>query len=109
MEFSIMLAQNKLPEEEVQLHIITWNSKEYLPDSELNFQELLTSLSEMGIKLTYEYQDLHDRHIVSNTGWRIQLGRGLDIFEPREGRLNPAEYYQERRNCKNCEIIIMKL
>ncbi|MCR6719032.1 MAG: BREX system Lon protease-like protein BrxL [Chitinophagaceae bacterium] len=108
MEFCIMLAQNKLPEEEAQLHVITWNTKEYMPESELNFQELVSSVADMGITLTYEYQDLHDRHIISDTGWRIQLGRGLDIFEPRDGRFNPAEYYQERRNCKNCEIIIMK-
>lgn len=108
MEFCIMLAQNKLPAEEIQLHVITWNTKDYLPESELNFQELSTAVAQMGIHLTYEYLDLHDRHIVADTGWRIQLGRGLDIFEPREGRFNPAEYYQEQRNCKNCEIIIMK-
>ncbi len=108
MEFCIMLAKNKLPEEEAQLHVITWNTKEYMPESELSFQELVSSVADMGITLTYEYQDLHDRHIISDTGWRIQLGRGLDIFEPRDGRFNPAEYYQERRNCKNCEIIIMR-
>jgi hypothetical protein len=62
----------------------------------------------MGVKLTYEYQDLHDLHILADNGWRIQPGRGLDIFEPREGRLNPAEYYQEKGNCKNGEIIIMR-
>ncbi|MEO6670434.1 MAG: BREX system Lon protease-like protein BrxL [Ferruginibacter sp.] len=108
MEFCIMLAQNKAPEEETALHVITWNSQEYMQDSELSFQELVTSLAEMGIKLTYEYQDLHDRHIMGNNGWRIQLGRGLDIFEPRDGRFNPAEYYQEKRNCKNCEIIYLR-
>ena len=75
--------------------------------SELSFQELVSSVNELGIKLTYEYQDLHDRHIISDNGWRIQLGRGLDIFEPREGRFNPAEYYQEKRHCKNCEIIYL--
>lgn len=108
MEFCVMLAQNKMPEEDVQLHVITWNTNEYMQESELNFQELSASLVEMGVNLTYEFQDLHDRHIVSNNGWRIHLGRGLDIFEPREGRFNPGEYYQERRNCKNCEIIIMR-
>ncbi len=62
----------------------------------------------MGIKLTYEYKHLHDRHIDINNGWRIQLGRGLDIFERREGRFNPAQYYQEKRRCKNCEVIYLK-
>lgn len=108
LEFCVMLAQNKAPEEEIKLHVVTWNVQEYLPESELSFQELTTSVKELGIELTYEYQNLHDRNIVANNGWRIQLGRGLDIFEPRDGKFDPAEYYQERRSCKNCEVIYMK-
>lgn len=104
LEFCVMLAQNKAPEDEVKLHVTTWNSQEYLPESELSFQELIPSIKELGIDLTYEYQNLHDRNIVANNGWRIQLGRGLDIFEPRDGKFDPAEYYQERRSCKNCEV-----
>lgn len=107
LEFCIMLAQNKAPEDEIRLHVITWNIQDRIPDSELSFQELIPSVKELGIDLTYEYQNLHDRNIVVNNGWRIQLGRGLDIFEPRDGKFNPAEYYQERRSCKNCEIIYM--
>lgn len=109
MEFCIMLSQNKAPDEETAVHVITWNSPEYMAESELNFQELVASFSELGIKLTYEYQDLHDRHIIADNGWRIQLGRGLDIFEPRDGRLNPGEYYQEMRHSKNCEIIYLRV
>jgi ATP-dependent Lon protease len=108
LEFCVMLAQNKAPEDEVKLHVTTWNSQEYLPESELSFQELIPSIKELGIDLTYEYQNLHDRNIVANNGWRIQLGRGLDIFEPRDGKFDPAEYYQERRSCKNCEVIYMQ-
>lgn len=108
MEFCVMLAQNKAVEGDIHLHIITWNSKEDLPESELSFKELISGSSEMVIKLTYEYKHLHDRHIDINNGWRIQLGRGLDIFERREGRFNPAQYYQEMRRCKNCEIIYLK-
>lgn len=107
LEFCVMLAQNKAPEDEVKLHVITWNVQDRLPDSELSFQELITAVADMDIKLTYEYQNLHDRNIVANNGWRIQLGRGLDIFEPRDGKFDPAEYYQERRSCKNCEIIYL--
>lgn len=107
LEFCVMLAQNKAPEDEIKLHVVTWNTQEYLPESELSFQELIPSVKQLGIELTYEYQNLHDRSIIADNGWRIQLGRGLDIFEPREGKLDPAEYYQEKRSCKNCEVIYM--
>jgi ATP-dependent Lon protease len=108
LEFCVMLAKNKALEDEVKLHVITWNTQECISESELSFQELAPSVKELGIDLTYEYQNLHDSNILSNNGWRIQLARGLDIFEPRDGRFDPAEYYQERRSCKNCEIIYIK-
>jgi len=107
LEFCVMLAQTKAVEDEIKLHVTTWYSQEYFSDSELSFQELITSVKDIGIDLTYEYQNLHDRKIVANNGWCIQLGRGLDIFEPREGKFDPAEYYQERRSCKNCEVTFM--
>ncbi len=35
-----------------------------------------------GITLDVKFDDtIHDRSIVANTGWRINLGRGLDIFQ----------------------------
>lgn len=108
LEFCVMLAKNKVPEDEVKLHVITWNTQEHITESDLLFQELAPSVKELGIDLTYEYQDLHDRNILADNGWRIQLGRGLDLFEPRDGKFDPAEYYQEKRNCKNCEVIYIK-
>lgn len=108
LEFCVMLAQNKAPEDEVKLHVTTWDSQEHLSESELSFQELVPSVKELGIDLTYEYQNLHDSNIIANNGWHIQLGRGLDIFEPRDGKFDPAEYLQEQRSCKNCEVIYMK-
>ena len=72
----------------------------------MNFQELAYSLN--GSKLTYEYLDLHDRRIVAENGWKIPLSRGWDIFGPRRADFNPVEYYQERKNYKNHEIMILK-
>ncbi|MEY9593230.1 hypothetical protein ABIA06_005521 [Bradyrhizobium yuanmingense] len=37
-----------------------------------------------GIKFTWEFDatnTIHARHIVSDTGWKISLDRGLDIFQ----------------------------
>jgi len=108
VEFCVMIAQVKVPDEEVSLHIISWNEMQYMQTSIYNFDEIVASVAELGIQLTYEFQDLHDRAIKTNTGWKVTLGRGLDIFEPREGRFNVADFYQERRKCKNCEITYMR-
>ena len=35
-----------------------------------------------GINLDVKFDgSIHDRSIVANSGWRINLGRGLDIFQ----------------------------
>jgi ATP-dependent Lon protease len=107
MEFCIMLAMNKNPEDEIQLVVNTWNKDLYLQDSMKAFDELIPSVAELGIQLTWELKELHDRHIIANNGWKIMLGRGLDIFEPAEGRYDVATIYQEKRSCKNCEIVYM--
>ena len=108
LEFCVMLAKTKQQEEEVALHVVTWNTPDRMGDSELSFQELIPAVAELGINLTYEYKSLHDRSITANNGWKINLGRGLDIFAPRDGKLDPAEYYQEMRLCKNCELIYVQ-
>ncbi len=38
MEFCVMLAQNKAVEDDIHLHIITWNNKENLPESEYHLK-----------------------------------------------------------------------
>jgi len=108
MEFAVMLAQIKKPEDEIELHVVSWNTSEFMPDSIRNFEELVSSLDELGIHLTYEFQDLHDRHILSENGWKILLGRGLDIYEPRESRFDVAELYPEKRKCKNFEVTYLR-
>jgi ATP-dependent Lon protease len=59
--------------------------------------------------LTFEFQQLHDRSIHSNNGWKISLGRGLDIFERVEGRFNIADVDQTRRKCKACDITFIRV
>jgi ATP-dependent Lon protease len=108
LEFCLMLSQNKSQEEEIDLHIVTWNNSDYMEDSISNFEELQESVADLGIHLTYEFSDVHDRSIMADNGWRISLGRGLDIFDRIEGKFNVADLDQEKRKCKACNIIYFK-
>jgi ATP-dependent Lon protease len=108
LEFCRMLAEIRDGEDEIHLHIVTWNDLEHTPQSIDNFVEMQDSLAELGINLTWEFLDLHDRHIVANNGWKIKLGRGLDIYEKTSGRFDIAEIMQEKRQCRNCEITFLK-
>lgn len=109
LEFCVMLGQLKEPDEEIDFHVISWNNEEHMPDSIENFKDLQENVQEIGIHLTYEFQDLHDRSIASENGWKINLGRGLDIFDRVESKFSVADLDQEKRKCKNCEITIMRI
>jgi len=108
LEFCMMLGNNKDPEMEVALEVITWNTEEFMPDTISFFEELQTNVLDLGIVLVYKFENNHDRFIEANNGWKITLGRGLDIFEKTEGRFNVADMDQTRRKCKACEITYLK-
>ncbi len=109
LEFCIMLGNNKEPEQEINLEVVSWNHEEYLQDSASNFDELASSVLELGIHLTYRFENHHDRYIAADNGWKITLGRGLDIFEKMEGRYNVADIDQTKRKCKACEMTYLRI
>lgn len=99
IEFLSLIAQQKEMDEEVKVNLVTWNTDDRIPDSIDAFDEIQESVSDIGISFTYEFKDIHDRKISTDTGWDIILGRGLDIYEPRKG-YTIEEFMQERRKCK---------
>lgn len=109
LEFCLMLSQIKSPEEETALHVVSNNTPEHLEDSASNFQDLQESVADLGIQLTYEFADVHDRSIISDNGWKINLGRGLDIFDRVEGKFNAGDLDQTKRKCKACDITFLRI
>ena len=109
MEFAKLVSTKKDELEEVKLHLITNNNEEYIENSKEAFKEMADSLESLGIQFTYEFvENTHDRSIVLDNGWKIVLGRGLDIYQKTNGWYDIAEYYQEKRLCKGCEITYVK-
>tara|TARA_B110000046_G_C13023955_1_gene412726 strand:+ start:4393 stop:6402 length:2010 start_codon:yes stop_codon:yes gene_type:complete len=108
LEFCVMLSNIKGIDEELDLEVVTWNNEEFMLDSVQLFEELQSSVSDLGINLTVIFEEHHDRFIEANNGWKITLGRGLDIFEKIEGRFNVASLDQTKRKCKSCELTYLK-
>lgn len=109
MEFCLMLGNNKSPEEVINLEVVTWNDEEYVDDTIKNLDEVQESVQDLGINFTYRIEQHHDRYIAADNGWKITLGRGLDIFEKIEGRFNVAGLDQTKRKCKSCEITYLRI
>jgi len=109
MEFAKLVSTKKDELDEVKLHLITNNNEEYIENSKEAFKEITDSLESLGIQFTYEFVDnAHDRSIALDNGWKIVLGRGLDIYQKTNGWYDIAEYYQEKRLCKGCEVTYIK-
>ncbi|MFD1874327.1 BREX system Lon protease-like protein BrxL [Hymenobacter bucti] len=105
MELTALIAKVKEEGQEVKLHLVTNNNEDYLEKAKEAFKEITDSLEPIGIFFSYEFdENIHDRSIDLNNNWKILLGRGLDIFQKTNGRCDVAEYYQEKRLCKACEI-----
>ena len=108
LEFCMMLSEIKEPNEELNLKVITWNNEEFMLDAIELFEEMKSSVLDLGINLSVNFEEHHDRFIEVDNGWKITLGRGLDIFEKIEGRFNVASLDQTKRKCKSCEITYFK-
>lgn len=99
---SLIIKLNK-EEKSIKVHLLTNNDENKIPDSIDAFDEIQDSMTDTGITFTYEFKDFHDRKILTDTGWEIILGRGLDIFEKRSG-YTIEEYVQEKRRCKDFNV-----
>ena len=109
MEFAKLVSEKKSSDVEVKLHLITTNNEEYIQDAKEAFQQMAYSLESIGIIFTYEFDDnIHDRSIIMDNGWKVILGRGLDIWQKTGGWYDINEYLQEKRLCKACEITYVK-
>jgi ATP-dependent Lon protease len=109
MEFGILLSQKKDPNIEINLHLVTNNEQEYLENARDAFELITLSMESLGINFSFEFEaNIHDRSIDMDNGWKIVLGRGLDIFQRTGGLYEIDNYMQEKRLCKACEITFVR-
>jgi ATP-dependent Lon protease len=109
MELCKLIASTKREDEEVRIHLTTNNNEDYVENARDSFREMAESLEPLGIFFNFEFdENIHDRSMELNNGWKILLGRGLDIWQKTSGWYDIAEYYQEKRLCKACEITFLK-
>lgn len=114
MEFIEVIALRKAPEDEVSVHLITCVDENYPEKQQSNLLAVETAGAAAGIKFTWEYDGtntIHARHITSDTGWKISLDRGLDIYQKFE--MNDAFSLTNRlqvfRQVKAFEITYLKI
>ncbi len=113
MEFLETVAKLKSDDEEIEVHLLTVED-EFKGDRQKEyFMQMQESIWGAGIRFDWEFDEtnsLHARHIITDTGWKIMLDRGLDIFQHYD--MNQAfsinNRLQKYRSCKVFEITYLK-
>ena len=109
MELIETIVDNKAIEDVVNLHLITI-ADDREPDRQLEFfEQIQLSAQTAGVTFTWEFdttETIHARSIVTDTGWKISLDRGLDIFQQyaMNDSFSLANRLQQYRGCKSFEI-----
>jgi ATP-dependent Lon protease len=78
-------------------------------EAESKLAELKETLADCDIVFSFRFDDkIHDREIRTDTGWHIQLGRGLDIYQGPITRLKIGATNYDLRPCMETKVNIFR-
>lgn len=82
-----LLAAAKDPADEIAVTLVTKEDRgEYAQQHLLMLKDIQDSAATVGIQFTVNWDEtIHDRSIRTEHGWKLLLGRGLDIFQKGSG------------------------
>lgn len=82
-----LLAAAKDPADEIAVTLVTKEERgEYAHQHLLMLKDIRDSAATFGIQFTVNWDEtIHDRSIRTDHGWKLLLGRGLDIFQKGTG------------------------
>ena len=102
-EFLSMLVETR-PVEGLRIHLKTSSDDDYKAADVIDdLTDIQDEMESLGVDFSFEFADFHDRCITTDKGWKIVLGRGLDIFEP-YGKFSIANSQQSKRKCKDFNV-----
>lgn len=114
MELLETVTKQKNSEDEVEVHLVTIKD-DVKPDLQIeNFEKMRDSCAIAGVYFTWEFVEkanIHARHIITDTGWKILLDRGLDVFQHYEmnDAFAIANRQQKYRPCKAFEVTYLRV
>jgi ATP-dependent Lon protease len=113
MEFVQLVHKLKPIGEEITINLTTKYDDFREQESTDRFEQMKESLEGSGINFNYSFDQsasFHARSIETDTGWKISIDRGLDIFQPYDFKnpFNLANTIQEERQCKRFEVTYLK-
>ena len=114
MELVELIVRHKAPEDQVSVHLVTCPDDGNIGRQREYLDSIVTACAGTGVEFTWAFDGtgtLHARHIVTDTGWKISLDRGLDIFQhyPMNDAFSLANRMQEQRAVKKFEVTYLRV
>ncbi|MBY5873814.1 BREX system Lon protease-like protein BrxL [Rhizobium leguminosarum] len=114
MEFVEMLVRRKRPEDQLRVHLVTGPDDGNLSRQRELLDSIKAACTGSGVEFSWAFDTsgaAHARDIITDTGWKIVLDRGLDIFQPpikTEG-FSLGDRLQDHRVIKGFYVTYVKL
>lgn len=112
MEFLVSLVKLNYPLNELSVHLLTIADEKFPDKQQDNFEQMKASLSRYGLSFSWEYDEqktIHARHIETDSGWKISLDRGFDIYQNfSASAFDVLNYLPELRPCKAYEVTFIR-
>ena len=113
MELLEVIVRQKAEVEEIVVSLVTVED-EFKGDQQRDWlNQIQSSMLTVGVKFAYSFDNSgsqYARHIVTDTGWKISLDRGLDIFQQYDINYSfkLANRMQKQRACKSFEVTYIR-
>ena len=110
LELLTTIANAKPPSQQSNVQLIT--STDFLmEEQELDLQLIAKACLDVGINLTWQFvpsTDITESFIQTNTGWKIQITQGLDVYQPIQShdKFSLTTRLPQYRQCRNFELRI---
>lgn len=113
MELLEVLALRKPDGEDVQFRLITAPDPDGIERQTGYLEQIRDGIAPLGVEFSWAFDGtstIHARHLVTNTGWKILLDRGLDVFQRADlnNGFSPANRHQRFRQVKAFEVTYLQ-
>jgi len=111
LELLTTIANAKPPSQQSNVQLIT--STDFLmEEQELDLRNIAKACLDVGIHLTWQFipsTDITEYFVQTNTGWKVELDQGLDIYQPYQhhDKFSLTTRLQQYRQCRAFELRIV--
>lgn len=113
MELLEVVALRKPDGEDVQFRLITAPDPDDIERQTGYLEQIRDGIAPLGVEFSWAFDGtstIHARHLVTDSGWKILLDRGLDVFQRADlnNGFSPASRHQRFRPVKTFEVTYLQ-